>query len=292
MSWYKKAQSISDKFPEVILYHGTLSSNATSIKFEGIVPKQIDADQKVNEGITTIIEELALTPAQQEEFESNEIISAARKRLTQSGDKIYASGSKRYAMSNASASQEWFETLLNKAVEIKYSNYFNLRHDFSARLSALYHELKKNDILVRDLQSQLGSEEIAQRLKDAYRKGHEIEKEISQLEKEQDSALNHLAQEIKQKQDKVLTKMFGKTVIIFKIVMPYKVFKSKLASDFSRRRVEEFEEQYRHYKAGESNNFFRHVAEGEYGPWDWLQEVHLSSVEPEYIRAYEEYNSR
>ena len=47
MSWYKKAQSVEDEFPYITLYHGTLSVNATSIKYEGIVPKKAIYIEKI-----------------------------------------------------------------------------------------------------------------------------------------------------------------------------------------------------------------------------------------------------
>jgi hypothetical protein len=285
MNWYKISQclSIEKKFPLVILYHGSFANNLKNILSNGIIPIRINSTDIIQGAISEIARYLGLNNEQYKEWEGTGVFRYAKERLDQSGfDKVYLSGDPSYAISNAGASGEYYENLLLPAIRIKYEEHFTKQHSYWEQEQKIIDLIKAKE---EGLRGNIAPEERVS----IYDEMHKLNLELRKIEKSssEDMEIKTQNQNIEKLKNEMLSKRFGDKTILFTIILPYRVFKEKLASSHSRDRVKQFEEEYQKHCRGEEN-WFNRVESPNENIWQFLQEIHLTSVESEYIYDYEE----
>jgi regulator of replication initiation timing len=290
MNWYRLAQSIESEFPAVTLYHGSLALNLQNILKEGIRPRQINIDAIVNSEVQEILQKLGITVEQVEELDKGYfdlIVNHAKERLGQSKfDKVYLSGDKSYAQSNAAAGSEWYDMLVSAFLSVRYKVWENIRSNYYQQLNKMYNQLESLDKQVSSSIPE-NAADIYER-QGLYQRRSGLERTIKQYEEDFQKNYGHVFLQKKLDRKNLMSGKFGNETVIFKVEMPYQVFKNKVIGNFSQDRIKLFESRYQESKKGGKNNWFDSVRAGEYDSvWKWFHEVHLSFVEPEYIVGYE-----
>lgn len=281
MSWYKASQqkTFEQEFPQIELFHGTYDINLPLILEQGIVPVAYDIEDRLQTAVQEIREEIGLDQKQLAQLE--ESFKWARERMGESGFKVvYLSGQRGYARSNAIASSEWYLSLVHSALRIKFEDEFNHIADLRSAEFALHDEIKRADAQVRDTIAS-GEDFDATRLFDNVRLLERRLKEAEQRSSDASSVYNERQKAIGKK---LLGTRYGDKVVILNVRMPIQVFEQKLASDSSRERLESLKEDWADYARGDTNTWI-HYALKQQGVsiWEYFLEVHLDSVEPEYI---------
>jgi len=277
--WYKISQenNVWKAFPIVTLYHGTYAKNVDSIMDKGIVPILVDIKRQVLDAIKEITAYLDLSKEQVDVLKKI-ILEYSEKRLGESDfNKVYLSGAKSYATSNAGAGGEWYEMLLHRAIEIKYKDLYETVRSYRIQELNLYDQIKKID---EEYKEKPFDEDRSQR----WDREREIERQIKDLRQEAVPFIEEQQNIEETVLGELLNNRFGSGVTVLAVQMPANIFKSKIASEYTQERVELFENKYKEYLAGgnERTNWFN-IYEKYDSVWAFFQEVHLSSVEPEYI---------
>ena len=285
MHWYKISQKclpIDKKFPLVILYHGSFANNLKNILSQGIVPIRVNSEDIIQGAISEIARYLSLSGEQFKEWEGTGVFKYAKERLEQSGfNKVYLSGKRNYAISNAGASGEYYENLLLPAIRIKYEEHFNKEHSYFRKEQEIIDLIKSKEEKLRSVRDD--------EMLSVYSEIHKLELELRNVQKssQEDIEIRTQNKNIEKIKNDMINKRFGEKEMLFTIILPYRVLKEKLASSFSRERVKDFEENYQEHCQGK-NNWFDYVEEQNLNVWEFFQEIHLTSVESEYIYDYQE----
>jgi len=280
--------SPATEFPEVTLYHGSFLANLGSIQANGIVPRAVNAKAAVMNAVDEISIALDLSSEQDKELRSGATVKYAIDRIQQSGfSKVYLSGERDFAVSNAKAGGEWYEGIVNTALQLKHEEFFELQRSYAVRIMNLERLMEQQDKAFSQAIG-TGDEEEYRRL---FRELRETNKQHDELQRERDKALSGRRSEIGQQEQAVLRKRFGDKAVVFRVVMPYRVFVSKIASPSSRERIEMFEKMYADYVRGEGGrNWFVYIHGNSGKVWEFFQEVHLTGVEPHFIKGWEVVN--
>lgn len=277
--------SPENEFPEATLYHGSFLANLDSIRAHGIVPRIIDVKAAVMNAVDEVSIAFDLNSEQDKELRSDAVVKYALDRVEQSRfDKVYLSGEKDFAEGNAKAGGEWYEGIVLAAERIKHADYYDLKHDYAMRILAIEKQMKLLDEKCRGMMAKGDFDEYER----ISRQLSVLNEQYGEIQLESQRALNERRQEIKRQSRAIMSRRFGDKAVILTVVMPYAAFVSKIASASSRQRVETFEKMYAEYVSGEDRqNWFSHVRGDSQKVWEFFQEVHLSGVEPHYIKGWE-----
>jgi hypothetical protein len=198
-------------------------------------------------------------------------------------DKVYLSGERDFAVSNAKAGGEWYEDIVNTALGILHDDFYTLVGEYAKRSKYLEKAIEKQ------------SEKMTKMLEEPDDEKRDVERQVSRdlerryydLQKEKEEVLGGRRQKLKKQNDDIVRKRFGDEAVIFTVVMPYSVFVSKMASPHSKERISLFEEMYAGFLRGEKRNWFDYIGGKRDMVWEFFQEVHLSGVEPRFIKKWE-----
>jgi len=275
--------SPANEFPVVTLYHGTYLANLDSIRSNGIVSRAIDAKTTVEVAVNEVVDGFNLTPEQARELKSS-VVRFAVERITESGfSKVYLSGERSYAEGNAKAGGEWYEEIIRTATAIKHEDFYELQAEYARRTSELERKMKEHDAMVSSLGPDMEIDQYHKELSIS----RELDRQHGELQKERREALDDRRREMDREGQEILRKRFGDEAVVFTVEMPYAVFVGKIASSRSRERIVLFEEMYAQYVAGGRGNWFSFIHGDKGKVWEFFQEVHLSGVEPRFIRGWD-----
>jgi hypothetical protein len=281
--------SPASEFPVVTLYHGSFLSNLDSIKGMGIVPRAVDAEATVGRAVDEVSGVLVLSEAQKRELYEGTAKYAIDRIKQSKFDKVYLSGEKSFAESNAKAGGEWYEQLVSSALRIVHEDYYEMEHDYAVRTLDLEKKMKMQDEKLREMQRQdMGSETQHEERLVQVRLSRELDRQYDELRKERSRVLDGRRREVGRQEQEVLKKRFGDEAVIFTVEMPYDVFVEKIASFDSKQRIQLFESMYSDYVSGvKTQNWFEHIRGDSSRVWEFFQEVHLSGVESRFIVKWE-----
>jgi hypothetical protein len=275
-SMAKYANAVSERYPIVKLYHGSFQVNKQSILANGIIPKTVDADRIAMMAIDEVAEVMKFADEKKDELSELALKSSIDRIQESKFDKVYLSGELDYAINNAKAGSEWYENIVSLALRIANQDYYELIAEYQKRTQKLERELEQQE--KKDFSRQ----------HDRLKKWNILKERYDALQKEKDLALSLRRKEIAEQKKDILKKRFGDEAIIFEVEMPYEVFVSKIASPYSKERVQLFESMYAAYLNGDRRNWFDYIEGNEQEVWQFFREVHLTGVEPRFITGWKE----
>jgi len=277
--------AVEDAFPEITLYHSSFRMNFGAIRREGIKAKVIDVEAVLARAVDFVAGEYELSEEQKKELVGGHAVRGARERITESEfAKVYLSGDRDFSRTNAEASSEWMDELIREASAVVNADVLERDREFSQRELDIMDRRKAIDKELRALAPDTSTFDERRRLHD---EDSELGNETHQLREQRDAELSEAKKAIKVKEREVRGKRFGEGVVVFTVKMPYKVFVRKAASSHTKGKIRDFEKAYEDHVAGDPNTVFGEIGRLFDSVWQFFYEVHLKSVEPQYIESWE-----
>jgi len=281
----------------ITLWHGSPAFNKDSILQKGIIPRNTDAERQINNAIHKIAIDLNVNEKKLKRYLVRQgYVKSAKRRLLESKEKggvVYLSGNKEYAKQNALAGLEWYYYLLLGAKGYKYRDFYKAKI-----------KLARQKLKIEDKINKLNMEEhraLSEGNIKKYRLLRERERKLWQK-------MLQLDREFKAKWEKTIKEInsidkrhLPRKIALFKVKMPVSEFK-RLADDYTKKEIENYENQWRKYVADDYKvvqlagekipiNYFasletldRYKRRGKFA---YFQEVRLKSVPPKYIKKVE-----
>lgn len=195
---------VEDVFPTVQLWHGTYAINVEGIRRQRIVPRAIDADAVVERAVQAVGNAYGFDTDQWKEFRSSAWMRNVRERIVESGfDKVYLSGEFDYAKSNAKASAEWMEYIITAASYVADEAYYELEHEWVARLSDAHKKIEDMDKRMRKMT------EVGKAVVEMYDELRQYEDAYRQLEQDKKQALGDMKREVEARKKGASSAVWG-----------------------------------------------------------------------------------
>lgn len=250
----------------VTLFHGSPIENKESILKYGIKYHRPDINRMISNALDKIEKKLGVKlniSKSERDFIVDRIFESTKK-----GGIVYLSADKEYAKSNALAGREWFESLLQRAIYLKFKSEYDKRRKLNSKMLKIQRQL---DSITKKMRVAL-SEGDYDKYKSLSRKENSLYAEYVNLEK----LLNEIGKKETERERKIEKLFYSRKAVLFKIVMPYNVFK-RLAVGITKDDIKLFE----------NRNWVGHKHYGDEVFKVLFREVWLKKVPRKYIRGYE-----
>lgn len=241
----------------ITLWHGSPYENKDNILKYGIRYRKPDIERMINEAVDRIYQKLRIKLTRKQ---ANGFVRSRLQESTEKGEVVYVSGVKEYAMQNALASREWFNSILQRAI-------YEQNKDLYEKTRRIVHEQLKWQMKLDEypkIQTKLMEEGKHKEWEKSNREEAKAWAQYSELS-EKHSEMNKV---IRQLEDKIESIFHDRRAVVFKIVMPLSVLKRLVIGEFSKDAVKAIQE----------------------GRWILdkdVEELHLKEVPRKYIRSYE-----